>query len=454
MDDNKLLKYEVNDGQIKFLVIAGMPVYGGKKLFLAKTCRGVFENGGVGKFTQNEGSLYVKCHPHDDIEVDIAWNYTNGIVERVDSIKNISSSVLTLHGYYAMTDLSGIFDYYTQANHWGSENQGAWECLSHGAREIASRGRPCRGVTPYMAIRSNEGGPGMAVHLLADGDWFLRIESGHEFLGYPYATLSSGPAHDVLAYPLQPGESLDVSHTVFVPLADGKPETGAAVWQKHLLSLMPQNPKTIPIEYNTWFYCFENIDESKLLQQLEAAAEMGCEVFTIDAGWYGRLDGDWSVQVGDWREKTDGAFFGDMKGFADKVRAKGLQFGIWIEPERYSKKSPIVLKHPDWFYPDDGDYLCIDLDNEDAAAYLFDMISDVIERYGALWVKIDFNHALGLDPNRKAHMGYTSRFRRIINDLRELYPELVFENCASGGSRTDVGMVKYFAHTWVTDNQV
>ncbi|MCI8694976.1 MAG: hypothetical protein HFH91_20155, partial [Lachnospiraceae bacterium] len=73
--------------------------------------------------------------------------------------------------------------------------------------------------------------------------------------------------------------------------------------------------------------------EEKLLRYAESARELGCEIFEVDAGWYGR-EPDWSSSVGDWREKLDGAFYGRLAEFADKIRGMGMGFGLWMEPER------------------------------------------------------------------------------------------------------------------------
>ena len=120
--------------------------------------------------------------------------------------------------------------------------------------------------------------------------------------------------------------------------------------QKRLFA--SQRPE-MPVVYNTWFDQFEVLDVPRLRQQLQAAKEVGCEVFVIDAGWYGPQAGDWFAQAGDWREKTDGAFRGAMAAFADEVRAAGLGFGLWMEPERFGPDVPIrrrasrVVSSPD-----------------------------------------------------------------------------------------------------------
>ena len=38
--------------------------------------------------------------------------------------------------------------------------------------------------------------------------------------------------------------------------------------------------------------------------------------------------------------------------------------------------------------------------------------------------------------------------------IRKRFPDLILENCAGGGGRTDIGMIRRFSHTWVTDWQL
>ncbi|MDR1901289.1 MAG: alpha-galactosidase [Treponema sp.] len=420
-------------------------------IFCIKTSRGFYDAGQAKPaMRKTDDGLRLEYGLTGGLSVSVQWK-TNaaGIVERLDTIANKGDSPVIIYGYCANIVFTGSFEIYTQSNYWCHENQGHWEALSHGVREIATRGgRSCLANTPYMALRDTITGKSLALHTAVLGDWSIKAEVSEE----NRLVLSTGPAPGELAYSLEPGGKALFSSTVFESLPDGTPESGSAIFHRHLLSdPLNRKPKEIPVEFNTWFYDFDNLAEEKLSRQLEAAAALGCEVFTVDAGWYGQLEGRWASQTGDWREKTDGAFKGKMRAFADKVRARGLGFGIWIEPERFEKNAPVVLEHPDWFLEDEGSNVYPDLDRQETAAYIFDMISEVIDRYNALWVKIDFNHILGKDPHGKVHMGYMKQFYHIMDDLREKYPRLILEGCSSGGMRFDFEIQKHYDVCFLTD---
>jgi alpha-galactosidase len=453
---DKNLDYSLEGGALVFhrltAVRAWTPVGG---VFTLKTEGGCFDcRDAECSFAEEADGLTAKYALAGALTVEVRWKTVEGgLIERHDRVTNRGMSPVTVFGYSAMSAFSGRFCAYTQSNEWTMENQGHWQELTHGAREILTRGaRTCLGSTPYMAIKNNETGESLAVHALVDGDWRMRAEVFGSPSASPWLQLGTGPAEAELAYPLAPGDSVVLSRAVFQPLTDGKPESGAAAFQRYLLADPAHlNSKPIPIEFNSWFFSFDRLDERDLLRQLETASELGCEAFTIDAGWYGRLEGGWYAQVGDWREKTDGAFFGRMRDFADKVRARGMIFGVWIEPERLMKNAPAVREHPGWFLPDNDGLFSPDLDREDAAQYVFDAICGVIDRYGAEWVKIDYNHALGRDPHGSAHMRYLRRFWKIMDDIRTKYPQLTLEGCASGGMRFESETQKHYDVFYMSD---
>lgn len=452
-ESGKKIEYSLENGKLIFRSTAGVKTVAADGVFALKTERGCFdERDAVGSFARQENGLTANYTLTKDLTVQVRWTETAGVIEREDTVINNGTAPATVFGYNANTAISGRFDLYTQSNEWTRENQGQWRGLTHGALEIFARGaRTCQGATPYMALRNAETGGGLAVHALVSGDWKIRAEVASPS-DSPTLTISTGPDGNELAYQLLPGEGVVFSRAVFANLFDGTPESGAAAFQRYLLAdAAHHNPKTIPVEFNTWFYDFEQLNESELLRQLDAAAGLGCEAFTVDAGWYGRLNGDWSLQVGDWREKTDGAFYGKMREFADKVREKGLIFGVWIEPERLSPNAPEVTQHPDWFLPAVSGFLSPDLQREEVAQYTFNTICEIIDRYGAGWVKIDFNHALRRDPRGRAHMGYLRRLWRMMDELRAKYPDVIFEGCSSGGMRFEAESQKHFDVCFMSD---
>ena len=217
----------------------------------------------------------------------------------------------------------------------------------------------------------------------------------------------------------------------------------------------------MPVVYNTWFDQFEVLEPPRLREQLSAAKQIGCEVFVVDAGWYGPRADDWWSQAGDWRERTTAAFRGKMKEFAGEVRAAGLGFGLWMEPERFGPDVPVVKENPDWFLHADAEFSRIDLQRPAAYDYLRDEISRLVESYELAWMKVDFNFRLGPDPSSSDPSGsdhsggelsgYYEALYRLLDEIRQKYPQTVFEGCASGGLRLDLNTLPHFDGHFLSD---
>ncbi len=51
------------------------------------------------------------------------------------------------------------------------------------------------------------------------------------------------------------------------------------------------------VQYNTWYDRYAKLDEAHLVETARLAAQLGCEVFVVDTGWYGQ-NPNWSAALG------------------------------------------------------------------------------------------------------------------------------------------------------------
>jgi Alpha-galactosidase len=401
----------------------------------------------------SEGECLLDFKLQEDECITVDWGFENGIVTRKDTLVNNSRDDIIIYDYKTSISFKGEYEMYSQLHYWCYENQGRWEDILHGVKSIQSKGgRTCIGASPYLCIREKNTGNGIAVHLVPRSDWKLSVEGLRIGSESPHAILEAGFNDPGMSYHVKPGESVLLSELVITELPDGKPEAAAPILHTYMLQKTEYRcPKIIPIEYNTWIFEFDRLDEHHLLKQLEVAKEIGCEVFTIDAGWYGQSEGNWIAQIGDWREKLNGAFYGKMKQFANKVRMSGLKFGIWIEPERYGRNVPVVQEHPEWFIDEGTEHVYPDLQKKEAYDFVYETLCNTIDRYDADWIKLDFNNVLGRDPYGMAHAGYLDSLYRMVDRLQLEYPGIIIENCASGGMRLDLESFKHYDIFFPTD---
>src|SRR6185437_10268649 len=78
----------------------------------------------------------------------------------------------------------------------------------------------------------------------------------------------------------------------------------------------------------------------------QSASELGIELLVLDDGWFGRRDSD-NCSLGDWIVDQKKLPSG-LDDLAQRVRSRGLQFGLWFEPEMVSPDSELYRAHPDW----------------------------------------------------------------------------------------------------------
>ena len=190
----------------------------------------------------------------------------------------------------------------------------------------------------------------------------------------------------------------------------------------------------------------------------------------IDAGWYGdesdisidTYDMSWYSAAGTW-DHIPSLYPNGMKPISDELVPNGKEFLLWFEPERAMRETDWVEEHEDYmlFGPGASFYL-YDLSNNEAADYLIDYMDGKIKEYGMTWYRQDFNcepytrWINNDEDNRKGmtEINYITNLYRFLNTLRERNPGLMIDNCASGGKRIDIEMMKISAPLWRTDYPV
>ena len=357
-------------------------------------------------------------------------------------IKNISDDELVFNKAFVSVILPpGPYEAFTQYSKWSNENQGSW--LPLGGRGIilnTANGRTTEGNSPYLAMRMLGARDGIAFHVLPVGDWRIRVMPLPFSNDEPPIRVDLGISDETLAFRLAPGESWALPEVIVHHFDDF--DEAPEMLHGFLPEALNLKYKKLPVEYNTWLDVYAKLDVARLERQLAAAKAIGCEVFVVDAGWFGPGDSSWAT-VGDWREKTDAAFFGKMADFADKVRKNGLEFGFWIEPERFNPNAPVVKEHPEWFTKTGSCYR-IELEIPEAYQYQKKTIFSLIDKYKARYIKTDMNAQLGIDDSGAAHYRYARLFYQLMDEVRAAYPDLVLECCASGALRTDLEALKHF----------
>lgn len=368
---------------------------------------------------------------------------------RRDKLKNTSKETIFLNKYFCRFSIpSDDILIYTQQSNWKNESTGAWQTLTTTISAENYGVRTTSGAAPIIALWDNSCERGWCFHLVPNVAW--KLSASKRAIGADNATtvIELGISDDRLNLEIKPGESVYLPEIIFYDF-DNKIDMGCAKLHKYFIENYPS--KRLPVIYNTWFANFDAINLDFCINQANKAAELGCEYFVVDAGWFGK-GADWGSNIGDWHENQTGAFCGKMNFLADKVRQLGMKFGLWIEAERALEGTPGVKEHPEYFMKENGSYF-LDYSNTDARKYIEKIVFGLIEKYGIEFIKFDFNADCGYDNKNSAFYYYHMGHKKFIEDIRSKYPDIYLENCASGGNRMDLFHEKYMDSVWFSDNQ-
>lgn len=187
--------------------------------------------------------------------------------------------------------------------------------------------------------------------------------------------------------------------------------------------------------------------------------KMPFDTYWIDAGWYGAPHQDelysncgpnWWKYVGDWRVNTTTHPTGDLLPIANSVHKAGLKFLLWFEPERMTDSAPILKTHPEYRHGQ-----LVDYGNPQALQWIQDTVYGIIAKHkidifrqdfnmdpGPVWRGMDAKDRVGI-----AEAKHITGLYKFLDDMRARFPDILQENCASGGRRIDIEMISR-AHTY------
>lgn len=416
-------------------------------------------------FEDEEGAIEVASYT-------IAYP-NSAVVERKIAVANRGgrdvriTRIDSLHGVLPKQDYT--LDYYTSTN--GLEFTPQSVPLAGTKILEATDGRSSKGMHPWFSLRDENGGLlGGAVGW--SGNWTVRFEPD-ELGGY---RISGGISDWRMAKTLRSGETMESASVLYAFVPSGGMDELAVQfgrWGKQFWYPQNEISRQVPVAWNHWWpYEDSAINEQVFRANVDKAAELGIEICTLDAGWFGEPDPDcndhlgWSETVdwyrkrGDWHKINTIRFPSGIAALSDYVHEKGLKFGIWCEIEALGADADLAKSRPELCARRDGTalgYVC--LGNPDAQDWAFGILEHLIEGYKADWIKLDFN----LDPragcNRTDHghgegdglyehyMGYY----KLLELVKAKYPEVYLENCSSGGLRIDLGIARHTHGAFLSD---
>ena len=314
------------------------------------------------------------------------------------------------------------------------------------------------GIVVHTEDTNESSGSAYGLHLGWSGNHQLRIEEQHT--GQAYAQLGE------LFFPgemsLEPGEKYCSPTLYGTSTAHGFSAISESFHGYVRASLTDKRVrnKVRPVHFNTWEAVYFDLSYDRLCELADVAAEVGAERFVLDDGWFKNRKSD-KAGLGDWF--VDNTVFEDGLGpLIDHVKAKNMEFGLWVEPEMVNPDSDLYRAHSDWVLNADPaplilsrNQLVLDLTRTEVQTYLFERLDALLTEYSISYLKWDMNRAV-YQPNNQGGraVGHyqTNALYTLLGRLRAAHPAVEIESCSSGGGRADFGVLEFTDRIWTSDS--
>lgn len=262
---------------------------------------------------------------------------------------------------------------------------------------------------------------------------------------------------------LEPGQQFTSVPTAFVQLSGGKDRV---VWEmtKYRRDIRRENDdnKTLAVIFNDYMNGLNGDPTTeKEIPLVLAAAKAGAEYYVIDCGWY--AEGEWWDSVGEWNESRT-RFPNGVREITDMIRQLGMIPGLWLEIEVMGINSPLAKKLPDdWFFMRHGKRAIdvnryhLDFRNPEVREYATSIVDKLVNEYGLGYIKMDYNIITGIGTDLNSDsvgdglLDHNRAYLKWLDSIFEKYPDIIIENCGSGGMRHDYAMLQRHSIQSMTD---
>lgn len=408
-----------------------------------------------------------------DGDLELQLHYTifadEDVIVRSTTFVNHGKTVFLNRALSAQLDLPDAnYDFIQFAGSWSRERHLHRSHLRPGTQSISSlRTASSHQENPFFMLArphtDNNQGAVFGFNFVYSGNFLDSVEVDQ----FDTTRVLIGINPDEFGWKLNSGDSFQNPEVIFSYTDNGfnaLSQQLGAFYAQHLINPHFAHQER-PILINNWEATFMDFTEDKLMPIVERAKELGIEMFVLDDGWFGHRDDDRS-SLGDWfvDEKK---FNHGIAGFAKRVHDLDMKFGLWFEPEMISIDSKLYQTHPEWMIKTPGrgqtpgrHQFVLDMSRQEVVDYLFGLMSHIIQDAKLDYIKWDMNRNItemyGADLPADQQLEFSHRYILGVYDLYDrltkAFPDVLFESCASGGGRFDLGMMYYAPQAWCSDD--
>lgn len=440
-----------------------------------KIISGVVQSSGLpNPFSSNEESETLSLFLEDRVaNVRLIINFTtykdSNTISTFTELENIGNEEVIVHKLMSvMLDLpSQAMNVHTFQGAYGREKTYRSQPVSQGIFEISSnRGASGHSQTPSLILSTDEttevSGEVLAVQLMYSGNFEMKIQRNQ----LDELRLLAGINENNFMWKLNSNEKF--SSPVSIISYSNQGLTGISHVSHDFIRehVIPNDysKKIRPILINNWEATYFDFNKDKLLNLAESSAKAGIELFVLDDGWFGNRKDD-NRALGDW-QVNENKLEGTLSELIEQVNALGLDFGLWVEPEMISENSELYKEHPEWAiqvpnrsHTYSRNQLVMDLSNAEVVQFIKDTLDGLLSQNNIAYIKWDMNRNITNVGNGTTYFETMEQSHRYMLGLYEIldyltlkYPYVLFESCAGGGGRNDLGIMRYFPQVWSSDN--
>lgn len=393
-----------------------------------------------------------------------------GAITRSVRVENKSDKPCNIETVHSLcVDLpSADYEMFDLYGKWGKERSLDRFPLHHGVQTIRSkRGSSSHFHNPFTALVTKNAtenyGECYGFNLVYSSNFSIDAEVDV----YDCTRIVMGINPETFSWRLEPGEVFYSPEAVTVYTNEGIGEMSRIFHKLYANNLIRGKWKKAkrPLLINNWEGTGMDFDHDKLVSFARHAKDMGFEMLVMDDGWFGHRDDD-KTSLGDWYVAEYKLKYG-LSGLIKEVKALGLKFGIWFEPEMISPDSDVYRAHPDWCLHVDGrdksiarTQYVMDFSRKEVRDYVYSMMYKILSENDIDYVKWDFNRnltevACSAYPEERQgeifHRCVLGTYE-VMDRLTKDFPDILLENCSGGGGRFDAGMLYYSPQIWTSDN--
>ncbi len=206
----------------------------------------------------------------------------------------------------------------------------------------------------------------------------------------------------------------------------------------------------IPATFNEYCASWGRPTQEKILSFANTLKDFDVKYLVIDAGWC--KEGCEQDSNGEWI--PDKNIFPDMKAMNKQIREMGMIPGLWFEFEVTTKGSALFEKDYDHLHlTRDGRVIntsgirtYLDLRKPEVKEHLHNKVTKLLKENDFGYIKVDYNRNLGTtvdgeESGAEELRKHLEGVREFFKEMKEQIPDLIIENCASGGHRLEPSML-------------